>query len=77
MPVVFRKHGYVASFYSNEGNEPIHVHVRKGGGEAKFWIGPVRLHESVGFKVRELARAEEFVREHETLIREKWNEYFA
>jgi hypothetical protein len=34
MPAVFLAEGFVASFYSNEGNEPPHVHARKGGGEA-------------------------------------------
>ena len=29
MPEVFRTEGYVFSFYSNEGNEPLHIHVRK------------------------------------------------
>ena len=33
--------GYSIYFYSNEGNEPIHVHVSKGGpsdNSTKFWI---------------------------------------
>jgi hypothetical protein len=36
MPEVFRKLGYVFFFYSNEGQEPMHIHVRKAGGFAKF-----------------------------------------
>jgi hypothetical protein len=38
MPEVFRKLGFVFFFYANEGNEPIHIHVRKAGGFAKYWI---------------------------------------
>ncbi len=30
--------GWRVFFYSNEGNEPMHVHVRKGDAECKFWI---------------------------------------
>jgi hypothetical protein len=43
MPEVFRCEGYVFFFYSNEGREPIHVHVRKAGGWAKFWLEPLEL----------------------------------
>jgi len=34
MPEIFRKYGFVFFFYANEGQEPIHVHVRKAGGFA-------------------------------------------
>ena len=38
MPVVFRYKGFRFFFYSNEGipREPVHVHVRAGGSEAKL-----------------------------------------
>lgn len=28
-------------FYSNEGQEPPHIHVKAGGDEAKFWLDPI------------------------------------
>ena len=37
MPEVFREFGFVFFFYANEGQEPMHIHVRKAGGFAKFW----------------------------------------
>jgi len=58
MPEVFRFEGYVVFFYANEGQEPIHVHVRKAGGFAKFWIEPLELDYSHGLKTKEVARAE-------------------
>lgn len=76
MPEVFRKEGFVAGFYSNEAGEPVHIHIRKAGGEAKFWLHPMELVESIGMKVKDLARAEELVREHAVLIERRWNEYF-
>ena len=76
MPTVFRAEGFEGSFYSNEGNEPPHVHVRKGGGEAKFWLSPVDLAASAGLKIKELARAEELVTERQAAILRKWHEYF-
>jgi hypothetical protein len=76
MPEVFRKEGYVCFFYANEGQEPMHVHIRRGGGYAKFWIEPISLEHSDGLKVRELARAEELVRMNVGRVKEKWNEVF-
>lgn len=74
MPEVFRKYGFVFFFYSNEGNEPMHIHVRKAGGFAKFWIDPVELDLSQGMKVVDLKQAEQLVNEHLELIKRKWDE---
>lgn len=76
MPTVFRERGWVGSFYSNENDEPPHIHVRKDGKEAKFWVGPVRLARQHGLKPRELADARALVEAHEDQIVEAWTEYF-
>ena len=52
MPTIFLYDGFRFFFYSNEGEprEPMHVHVMKGGHEAKFWLGrEVALARSRGF----------------------------
>ena len=41
--------GYQISFYSNEGNEPPHVHVTKAGKSAKFWIDENRIYQAPHF----------------------------
>ena len=75
MPTVFTKDGFRFFFYSND-HRPIHVHVRKGGGEAVFFMeGEVELRESVGFKLQDLRRAQELARERRGLILEKWKEH--
>ena len=57
MPKIFEQDGYSFFFYSND-HAPIHVHVRRGAGEAVFVVEPeVELRESVGLNVRELSRA--------------------
>ena len=76
MPEVFRTEGYVFFFYANEGQEPMHVHVRRAGGHAKFWMDPLGLDSSEGLKTQELARAEQLAVENQALIREKWHEVF-
>ena len=56
MPIVFRHGGFKFFFYSNEGDprEPVHIHIRKGDGEAKFWLMPVSVASSDGFDARTL-----------------------
>jgi Domain of unknown function (DUF4160) len=79
MPKVFEVEGFRGFFFSNEGDprEPVHVHIRKGEGEAKFWVAPeVALAESWQMKVSELNRAEEIVIEHRQQILDFWNRYF-
>ncbi len=76
MPTIFRIEGFVFSFFSADGSEPIHVHVRKAGGSAKIWIEPVSLGRSENMHWRDLKRAVEIAEEHQELIVEKWNEYF-
>jgi len=66
--------GFVFFFYSNEGSEPRHVHVRKAGGYAKYWLDPVELDMSQGLKISDLKIAEQLIIEHLTTIKTKWNE---
>jgi hypothetical protein len=58
MPTIFQFEGHRFFFFSNEGNprEPIHVHVRKDGNRAKFWLNPVGLAKNQGFTGKELNR---------------------
>lgn len=74
MPEVFRKYGFVFFFYANEGTEPMHIHVRKAGGFAKYWMEPIELDFSQGMKVNELKTAEDLILENIELIKRKWNE---
>jgi hypothetical protein len=52
MPVVFRDGGLRYFFFSNEGSppEPIHVHVKGRGCDAKIWLEPeITIADSYGF----------------------------
>ena len=40
MPTILIYKGWRVFFFANEGNEPIHVHCKKGSAIAKFWIYP-------------------------------------
>jgi len=76
MPTVLRILGYRFFFFSNEGTEPIHIHVESGDGYAKFLLNPVVLADSVGYNSTELNKLRKLTQENESLFIEKWNEYF-
>ncbi len=76
MPTVLRIGRFRFLFYSNEGEEPPHIHVKAGGDEAKFWLAPVALESNYGFSGRELTEIEQLVRQHLNQLLEAWNEYF-
>jgi hypothetical protein len=40
VPTLLRIEGFRFFFYSTERQEPPHVHVEKGDGEAKLWLQP-------------------------------------
>lgn len=76
MPTVLRIKGVRFFFFSNEGNEPIHIHVETGDKYAKFWLEPIALGRNIGFNGPELTRIHHLITEHKKLFKEKWNEYF-
>lgn len=80
MPTILVAFGIRLFFYSEEGNEPVHVHVEVGGAEAKFWItknGGVQLaRKSKGMKASDLSRSKKLIRDNISLVMEKWYEHF-
>jgi hypothetical protein len=76
VPTVLKAAGYRFFFFSNEGQEPAHIHVEQAERYAKFWLTPVSLASNVGFRSRELTALVQLVGEHRVLFQEKWNEYF-
>jgi hypothetical protein len=72
MPVVLRIRGYRFWFYEADLDEPPHVHVGKQSGEAKYWLTPVLLAKSRGFREHELTEIQKIVNEHLDEILEAW-----
>jgi hypothetical protein len=77
VPAILRVRGYRFFFYSLENREPAHIHVAHAGGYAKFWLEPVSLANSRGFRGHELTEIQRIVAEHVGMFLERWNEYFA
>lgn len=77
MPVIVRHKGFRFYFYSNEGIEPMHVHVRGGSGQAKFWLHPiVHLDSSIGLGAGILRELAEIVEQNVALIERAWDDHF-
>lgn len=75
MPKVLEKLGFRFFFFSREDQEPPHIHVEHGDKVAKYWLSPVELASSVGFRAHELTKLRALVIENRILFLEKWHEH--
>lgn len=55
-------------------NEPIHVHVRHGRKEAKYWVESLELAWNRGYRPHELNEIERLIEEKHDLIVANWQE---
>ena len=76
MPTILRWNGYRFYFFSNEGHEPLHIHIDKAGRSCKFWLGPVTLARNRGFADHEIGEIRDKVSECEAEFIGAWNGYF-
>jgi hypothetical protein len=65
MPTVLRSGPYRFFFYAGDDD-----------GEAKFWLEPIRLEHSYGFRSKEIHRIHRLVEEHQQQFLESWDEFF-
>jgi hypothetical protein len=72
MPVVLRVKGYRFWFYEADLDEPPHVHIGKGGKEAKYWIEPIALARSGKFRKQELHEIERILIAYQDDILVTW-----
>jgi hypothetical protein len=80
MPVILRIDGFKFLFYGNEGNprEPVHIHVKMGRDEAKFWLSPnVVLAFNRGLSGPTLNKVQRLVEVHRDELEGAWNDFFS
>lgn len=75
MPTILRIDGYRFFFYSDEGNEPPHVHISKGDGECKFWLLPVALARVQGVTPHEVRKIERLIFENHEIITSAYDSF--
>ena len=77
MPTLLLLNGIKFFFYSNENDEPTHVHVTKGDAYGKIWLEPaIETDYLIGFTNSEQKVILEAVQAHSENFKKKWNEYF-
>ena len=83
MPTLFELYGYKIYFWSNEGNEPVHVHVAKGNQTAnatKIWLppesNPVLANNNSQIPPKDLKRILKAVALERNNIIASWYDYF-
>ncbi len=75
MPTVLRIGSYRFHFYSDEGHEPPHIHVRSADGECKFWLAPaICLAQNRGIKPHDLRVIEKHVFANHSLLLQAYHE---
>ena len=77
MPRVLFEKGYEFFFYSNEGTEPMHIHVGKAGSVGKIWFEPrLKIQYLYGFSPVERKEILEIADLNLEFLKSSWNEYF-
>jgi hypothetical protein len=77
MPEVLRIGGFRFFFFSREGREPRHIHVEQAERYAKFWLEPVALAESRGFRVAEMRELYSLIAQNREKFILAWHEHFS
>lgn len=79
MPTVLFIMGWRLFFYSNEGNEPIHIHCKKGDKECKIWleIETFDLEEAFSYNMttKEKRDIKKIIYQHFDYIVEQWDKF--
>ena len=83
LPKLFMVSGYTVYFWSNENNEPLHVHIAKGKptpNATKIWLtksgGCILASNGSKISNKELNELMEFISAQFFLICEKWKQAF-
>ena len=79
MPTVLIIDGWRFFFYSNEGNEPIHIHCLKGDKECKYWLDRefYDVQEAFAFNMNNKDRRDvkKIIFNHFELIEKAWDDF--
>jgi hypothetical protein len=76
VPTVLRWGAYRAFFYSNERDEPPHIHIRAGDKEIKVWLHDLTLAANMGFAAHEVGDTIRHLRANRLKLMAAWNAYF-
>ena len=79
MPTILYIDGWRFFFYSNERNEPIHIHVQKGDKECKYWLDSnnFEVEEAYTYQMNNKDKrvVKKYIFEYFELIEKEWKDY--
>lgn len=79
MPTILLIYGWRFFFYSNETNEPVHVHCKKGDKECKYWIlekeFEIKEAFSYNMSINDKRMARKLIFENFDYIISEWNKF--
>jgi hypothetical protein len=75
MPTVLRIGQFRFHFYSDEWNEPAHIHVATPDGECKYWLAPVLCAKIRNVRPHIVREIEKLVYQNQEYLLEKYYEF--
>ncbi|MBI5605504.1 MAG: DUF4160 domain-containing protein [Deltaproteobacteria bacterium] len=79
MPTILAILGWRLFSYANEGNEPIHVHCRKGEIECKYWLDreTFDIEEALSYNMSEKDKRQirKIIYDHFEYIELQWDDF--
>ena len=79
MPTILLILGWRLFFYSNEGNEPIHIHCQKAEIECKFWLDRENfdIKEAYSYKMNSKDKRDirKIIFDHFEQIEQEWDKF--
>ncbi|MCA1241268.1 DUF4160 domain-containing protein [Stappia stellulata] len=76
MPTIFEWKGWKFLFYSLDGHEPPHVHVRKDRKEVKIWLESLAVAKNRRCSDQDISAILKVVTRNRDAFVERWHEYF-
>ncbi len=79
MPTILVILGWRLFFYTNEGNEPLHVHCRNGDMECKYWLKReiFDIEEAFSYNMtqRDHRQVRKIIFDHFEYIETQWDDF--
>ncbi len=77
MPTILTIYGWRFFFYSNEGNEPIHIHCNKNDMDCKYWLDVeiIDIVEDYSYNMdpKDKREVRKIIFQYFNFIEEQWN----